>query len=90
VGSYQVSVKFTGVSGYMNNPVTTTDVHVFAGTREVFSDVINLSGRGNDAETTVTVSLQATDVVDIKVAYGNGNYGYDSTGVTATICPRAE
>jgi hypothetical protein len=87
-GSYQASVTFSGVAGYMSTPAATTDVHDFVGTREIFSEVINLSGRGNSAQTMMTVSLQASDFLDIKVGWGDGSYAFDSTGVSATICPR--
>ncbi len=93
-----ISARFTGQS--FGGGGTTTDVHVVRNGQSIFDGVINgFAGRGSlgfaDAfglspvqafETVLVIS--AGDTIDFCCGYGNGNYGYDITGLSATITAR--
>jgi len=80
-----IAGRFTGLSGYQGVPRSTTDVHVLHQAEEVFASLLNLEGRGNEAPFEIKVAVQPGDAVDFAVGYGNGNFGFDSTGLEAVL-----
>lgn len=89
-GSYRITGNFTGLSGYNGAPPTTTDVHVLRNGKPLFESFLNLHSKGNEAAFDVTPQLEAGDTVDFVVGFGNGSYGWDSTGLNVTLTPVAK
>ena len=80
-GGYDVSAGFYGIDA----KPTSTGVHVLVNGVSVFDDVVS-SYRGTPQTYSATVLLSGGDTVDIAVDWGpNNDWGWDSTGVTATI-----
>ena len=80
-GTYHLASLFTGID--FRGP-TTTDVHVLLDGSAIFNGSVNGFGSGPSFATTLT--LKAGDTVDFAVGFGsNGNYLFDSTGITATL-----
>jgi hypothetical protein len=63
----------------------TTDVHLFHNGRPLFAAQLNIGGNPNTATHQSEVALAQGDTIDFVVGWGNGNYGSDSTALTATI-----
>ena len=76
---YRVAAAFTGLNK------ATTDVHLFHKGRSQFAAQLNLGGNPNTATHTYELTLARDDTLDFVVGWGNGNYGSDSTALTATI-----
>ncbi len=79
-GDYRINADFAGI-----DEKTTTDVHVLRRSESLFDSLINLEGHGRDAHFSGSSHLQKGESMDFVVGFGNGNYGYDSTGVDVTI-----
>lgn len=79
-GEYKIAAVFSGI-----DQQTTTDVHVLQGGKPLFDSFIRLNGHGRSEAFDQTVSLKAGEALDFVVGYGNGTYGYDSTGLNAVI-----
>jgi hypothetical protein len=85
---YDVSATFQGLprAGPISAPAT-VDVHVMQQEKPIFSSRLNCGGsNANDA----SFSKKGIDVgkgqtIDFVVGFGNGNFGSDSTGLSATI-----
>ncbi len=85
-GVCQIQATFTGVCGYNGAPLTTTDVHVFHDSTELFGGDINVNGGGNTASMSATRAVQSGDWIDFMVGRGSdGDYGFDSTGLDAVV-----
>jgi len=80
---YSIAATFTGLFK------ATTDVHLLHNGRPQFTAQLNLGGNPNTATHTSDLALAAGDTVDFVVGWGNGNYGSDSTALTATITSAA-
>lgn len=82
-GDYQLQGRFEGLDG------TTTDVHVIknlglVSAQELFTGAIN--GFGNQAPFSINVNgASAGDTIDFAVGTGNGDFNFDSTGLSASI-----
>jgi hypothetical protein len=81
-GRCQIAGAFTGVS---SAPPTTTDVHVFHNGKSVYDSFINLRNCGNESSFDIQQDVKDGDTIDFVVGYGNGNYGWDTTGLDAVI-----
>ncbi|WP_168218990.1 PEP-CTERM sorting domain-containing protein [Limnoglobus roseus] len=80
-GVYSFSVLFTGQD--VAQPAT-TDVHVYVNNMQDSSGLIN--GTTTSQSFNNTISLAAGGTIDFAVGYGsNGNYFFDSTGVSASV-----
>ena len=86
-GAYQVAAVFTGQSGYAGSPVSTTAVTVAFDASLLAGGFLNLQGGGNTFKEDAVLRVRAGDTIDFAVANGNGAYAYDSTGLTASVCP---
>lgn len=66
---------------------TTTDVYVLQNGSVVFSGLVNGFGPGTGPTFTTpdTFALNRGDTLDFMVGFGNGNYFFDSTGVSVRI-----
>lgn len=84
-GRCRIKGAFTGISGYQNAPPTTTDVAVYHGQRKLFSSFVNLEDKGNQSDFDLAEPVEKGDVIDFVLGFGNGNYGFDSTGLEAKI-----
>lgn len=80
---YTIAATFTGLCH------ATTDVHLFHNGQPYFASQLNLGGRPNTASHTDELALAQGDTIDFVVGWGNGNYGSDSTALTATITSAA-
>jgi len=78
-GRYRIAVTFTGLFK------ATTDVHLLHNGRPKFTAQLNIGGKPNAATHTSELTLAKGDTIDFVVGRGNGNYGSDSTALTATI-----
>ena len=76
---YNIAATFTGLFK------ATTDVHLFHNGRPQFVAQLNIGGSPNTATHTSELALAKGDTIDFVVGWGNGNYGSDSTALTATI-----
>ncbi|MDY0165249.1 MAG: glycoside hydrolase family 2 TIM barrel-domain containing protein [Thermoguttaceae bacterium] len=76
---YRIAAAFTGLHH------ATTDVHLFHNGRSLFASQLNLDGKPNTARHTHELALAKDDTLDFVVGWGNGNYGSDSTALTASI-----
>jgi hypothetical protein len=76
---YRIAATFTGLFK------ATTDVHLFHNDRPQFAAQLNIGGNPNTATHTSELALAKGDTLDFVVGWGNGNYGSDSTALTATI-----
>ena len=85
-GNYQVQAVFWGDDSV--GP-TTTDVHVLHNGLGLYTGEVTGFGRpSSDQSFTTTISVAAGDTIDFAVGYGtDGNYFFDSTGVSAVITP---
>ena len=83
-GNYQVKAVFWGDD--FVGP-TTTDVHVLHNGLGLYTGEVTGFGRpSSDQSFTTTISVAAGDTIDFAVGYGtDGNYYFDSTGVSAVI-----
>jgi hypothetical protein len=80
---YRIAVTFTGLFH------ATTDVHLFHNDRPQFTSRLNIGGSPNTIAHKSELALAAEDTIDFVVGWGNGNYGSDSTALTATITAAA-
>ena len=80
-GTYTVAFDFQGADIYG----TSTDVHVYTGSRDLFSANINGYGDATRKSFSGTVFLNAGQTVDIAVGYGTGSLWNDSTAVRGSI-----
>lgn len=79
-GQYSLSASFIG----LDRSPTTTDVHVLLNSVSLFDGAVAGFKSGPAYQTVLT--LQAGDLVDFAVGFGNnGNYFSDTTGLTAQI-----
>jgi hypothetical protein len=76
---YQIAATFSGLYK------ATTDVHLRHNGRPQFTALLNVDGNPNTAAHTCEVALAQGDTIDFIVGWGNGDYGSDSTALTATI-----
>jgi len=76
---YSVAATFTGLFK------ATTDVHLFHNGRAYFTSQLNIGGSPNTATHKSEMALAKGDTIHFVVGRGNGNYGSDSTALTATI-----
>lgn len=84
-GQYAVKVTFSGLD--FEGP-TTTDVAVLHNDTQLYSSNVDGSGPSSDQFYSGTVSVLAGGTIDFTVGYGtDGNYGFDSTRLEATITP---
>jgi hypothetical protein len=86
-GNYQVKAVFWGDDSV--GP-TTTDVHVLHNGLGIYLGEVTGFGQASESAQsfTSTISVAAGDTIDFAVGYGtDGNYFYDTTGVSATITP---
>ncbi|MEO8798056.1 MAG: hypothetical protein ABI551_09245 [Polyangiaceae bacterium] len=82
--SYTVHLHASGAS-YDAHP-TTTDVHLFKNGSEIAVGYVNVDGGTNDAFfTPVSAALNAGDTLDVRVAFGNGDFSFDSTALDLAI-----
>ena len=80
-GQYLVNSSFFG-QDYVGP--TTTDVHLLVNGTSIFNDAVSDFGVNHPFNTTLT--LAAGSQLDFAVGFGsNGNYLYDSTGLSALI-----
>jgi hypothetical protein len=82
-GKVTIQGRFQGIDTHG----TTTDVAVVHNSAAMlFSG--NINSYGATAPFSIPTSVAAGDTIDFSVGYGsNGNYYYDSTGLSATIIP---
>jgi hypothetical protein len=81
---YTFHLHVYGVS-YDAHP-TTTDVHVFKNSAELAIGYVNVDGGGNDVFfSPASGSFAAGDALDVRVAFGNGDYSFDSTALDLVI-----
>jgi len=81
VGSYSLDAAFSGID--FIGP-TTTDVHVLHNGTSIFDGTVLAYGPGPTFSS--TISLSTGDTIDFAVGFGpDGNYGFDSTGIAATL-----
>jgi hypothetical protein len=84
-GTYQIKAVFWGDD--FVGP-TSTNVAVLHNGATLYVSYVTGFGPSSDQSYTGTVRVNAGDTVDFTVGYGtDGNYGYDSTGVSAVITP---
>jgi hypothetical protein len=83
-GSFVVRGRFMGVDLFPG----TTDVHVLVNGHSAFDGVVNTYRAGPSFRS--VQQLQAGDVIDFAVGYGNGTYFNDSTRLQARIAPVPE
>ena len=76
---YDIAATFVGLFK------ATTDVHLLHNGRPQFAAQLNIGGSPNTATHTSELALAKGDTIDFVVGWGNGNYGSDSTALTATI-----
>jgi hypothetical protein len=74
-----IATTFTGLFK------ATTDVHLLHNGRPQFAAQLNMSGSPNSATHTSELAVAKGDTIDFVVGWGNGNYGSDSTALTASI-----
>jgi hypothetical protein len=79
-GSCTVRATFFGIA-----EKATTDVHVLHQGKAVFDDAVNIGDRGNGTSCEKTVTVNAGDVIDFAVGWGNSSYGGDTTALAVTI-----
>ena len=76
--TYTVHLHASGAS-YDAHP-TTTDVHIFKNGTELAVGYVNVDGGTNDAFfPPASASFAAGDALDVRVAFGNSDYSFDST-----------
>jgi hypothetical protein len=81
-GDYRISGSWYGqdITG------TTTDVHILANGVQVFAGAVNGFGPGTGPSFNTTASLGEGGYLDFAVGFGaNGDFLYDSTGLSAQI-----
>ena len=79
-GVYTIQGRFQGLDS------TTTDVSLLKNSgSELFTG--DIDGYGDTQTFGLNVLLNSGDAIDFSVGYGNGDYGFDSTGLSATITP---
>ncbi len=76
---YSITATFIGLFK------ATTDVHLLHNGRSQFAAQLNIGDSPNTATHTSELALAKGDTIDFVVGWGNGNYGSDSTALTATI-----
>ncbi len=79
-GEYGLSALFRGIA-----QEATVDVHVLHNGTAVFSELLNLEGRGNECIWEQGLEVAAGDTLDFVVGWGNGSHGADSTGLEVTV-----
>ena len=79
-GEVQLTTVFTGLA-----PRATTDVHVMHNGRSLFDGFVNLKGSPNEVRFGKTFAVAQGDTLDCVVGLGNGNFGGDTTALSATI-----
>ena len=72
--------QITGIAEH-----ATTDVHVLHQGRPLFDGFVNVQGQGNESACEKTVRVEAGGTLDFAVGWGNGQFGGDTTGISATI-----
>jgi hypothetical protein len=78
-GHYAINALFSG----QDDHGTTTDVHILKNGASIFDSSIN--GYGVTTPYLDTIDVALGDTIDFAVGYGNGNFYYDSTGLSAQI-----
>ncbi|MCX6873141.1 MAG: glycoside hydrolase family 2 [Verrucomicrobia bacterium] len=76
---YSIQATFAGLAK------ATTDVHLLHNGQPRFDVQLNIGGKSNTATHTDELALAKGDTIDFVVGWGNGDYGSDSTALTATI-----
>jgi large repetitive protein len=79
-GVISVGATFTGLAFTVP---TTTDVHVLHNGSVLFNGAVTAFGAGPSFNATRTIL--AGDTIDFAVGFGNGDYGFDTTGLDAVI-----
>ncbi len=79
-GTFKIDAVFSGLDDR-----TTTDVHVLHNGASLADSFVLLNGQGRRTPYSGTLALQKGDVLDFVVGYGNGAYGWDTTGLDAVI-----
>ena len=83
-GTYQIDSAFRSLR-FCTEP-TTTDAHVLDNSTPIYNVNINEYMSAGEHVFSKTLDLHAGDTIDFVVGVGDdGNYGYDSTGLRATI-----
>jgi hypothetical protein len=84
-GAYQVQAAFSSVDKYYG---AKTDVHLLVNGMSFFDSVVY--GIGSVASFDQTLQLNAGDVLVFAVGLGDYGWGWDTTGLSATITPVPE
>jgi hypothetical protein len=84
-GAYQVQGAFSSVDKYYG---AKTDVHLLVNGMSFFDSVVY--GIGSVASFDQTLQLNAGDVLVFAVGLGDYGWGWDTTGLSATITPVPE
>lgn len=79
-GLYTLKGVFSSIAEH-----ATTDVHILHNGRSLYSRFINLNGAGGENPFDLKVRTAQGDTLDWVVGYGNGDYGADTTAVTAQL-----
>ncbi|MCS7303645.1 MAG: alpha-galactosidase [Thermoguttaceae bacterium] len=79
-GQYQVQAKMLGIDRQ-----ATTDVHILAGARSLFTGQIDMAQKKTEAQYQGQITLEKGQTVDFVVGWGNGNYFCDTTGLEVEI-----
>ncbi|HPP53715.1 MAG TPA: alpha-galactosidase, partial [Thermoguttaceae bacterium] len=79
-GQYQVQAKMLGI-----DQKATTDVHVLAGARSLFTGQIDMAQKKTEVQYQGQITLEKGQTLDFVVGWGNGNYYCDSTGLEVQI-----
>ena len=74
-GTFRVELKCADAT----KEKATTDVHVFAGGKEILAKGINVDGGGPAFDWKGSAKLAKGETLDFLVGYGNGRHGGDST-----------
>jgi hypothetical protein len=83
-GSFVIRGRFMSADFYPGM----TDVHVFVKGQSVFDGVVDTYRAGPSFRS--THDLLVGDVIDFAVGFGNGDFGYDTTLLQASISPVPE
>jgi hypothetical protein len=85
-GQYQVKGAFRGIAGPpAPGPIATAAIHLFAKGERLFTDTINVAGRGNETAYAGTVALQQGQTIDLLSGSGDERFNSDTTGIEFTV-----
>jgi len=76
-GTLHIDAMFTALAG------ATTDVHVLHNGGSLFDGLVDSSHNASWSSTNISFGMG--DTIDFAVGFGTGGYGYDTTGLSATI-----